>query len=107
MTAWLTFILGGLGTYAMRISFIAFLGDRTMPAAIERTLTYVGPAVFAAIVFPAVFGEAGVARLWNPDPGLIAAVLAGIVTWKTKNIPLMLAAGMVTLWLLQWSGWFG
>lgn len=107
MTTWLAFILGGIGTYLMRFSFIGVMGGRAMPAPLERALNYVGPAVFAAIVFPAVLGTAGVSRLWNPDARLIAAVVAGYFTWRTKNIPLMLVAGMVTLWLLQWSGWFG
>ncbi len=107
MTTWLAFILGGIGTYLMRFSFIGVMGDRTMPVPIERALNYVGPAVFAAIVFPAVLGNEGIARLWNPDPRLIAAIVAGYVTWRTRNIPVMLGIGMVTLWLLQWSGWFG
>ncbi len=107
MTAWLAFILGGLGTYLMRFSFIGILGDRRMPIPVARALNYVGPAVFAAIVLPAVFGDAGVARLWTPDPRLLASLVAGYVTWRTKNIPLMLVIGMVALWLLQWSGWFG
>ena len=103
MNAWLAFILGGIGTYLMRFSFIGGLGEREMPAPLTRALNYVGPAVFAAIVLPAVFGDAGFSRLWNPNPELIAAVVAGFITWRTKNIPVMLAAGMVTLWLLQWA----
>ena len=107
MTAWLAFLLGGMGTYLMRLSFIGLMGGRTMPASVERALSYVGPSVFAAIVMPAVLGDDGVNRLWSPDPQLIAALIAGYVTWRTRNIPLMLVVGMATLWLLQWSGWFG
>ena len=57
MTAWLAFLLGGMGTYLMRLSFIFFMGDRRMPAAVERALAYVGPAAFSAIMLPAMAQE--------------------------------------------------
>jgi len=104
-TALAAFLLGGLGTYLMRASFFAFMGDGLIPPVVGRALRYVGPAVFAAIFLPRVLGESGFATLGErPTPEIVAAVIAGGVGWKTRHVPLTLAVGMVSLWLLQWAG---
>ncbi|MDH3679510.1 MAG: AzlD domain-containing protein [Acidimicrobiia bacterium] len=105
MTAWLAFVLGGLATYAMRASFILFVARRSLPPAVERALRYVGPAVFAAIVFPLTLGDDGLARLAKPDARLLALVVGAGVMWRTRNMMATLSAGMLTLWLLQSQGW--
>jgi len=104
MSTWLTLALAGLVTYLMRASFITFWGDRALPPVFERSLRYVGPAAFAAIVGPAVVGDRGLSRLIAPDARLLAAIIAGLFIWKSKNMPATLVVGMVSLWLLQWAG---
>lgn len=105
MTALIAITLGGIGTYLMRASFIAILGDGVIPPVIARSLRYVGPAVFAAIVLPRVLGEDGLAALTDrPTPEMLAALVAGVVGWRTRHVPLTLLVGMVALWLFQWVG---
>ncbi|MEE9416467.1 MAG: AzlD domain-containing protein [Acidimicrobiales bacterium] len=104
MTVWLAFVLGGIATYLMRASFITFLGERALPPVLERSLRYVAPAAFAAIVLPATVGQKGMARFGAPDARLITLAVAGLVVWKTRSVPATLIIGMLMLWLLQWLG---
>ena len=36
------------------------------------------------------------------NPRFIAAVVAGLVTWRLKNVVWAIVVGMGMLWLLQW-----
>ena len=102
MTDWLIVISVGVGTYASRVSFIAGFGDRRLPPALEQALTYVAPAVFAAIVLPAVLlpdGSAAVDPAGNPR--FLAATLAAIAAWRFKSVIAVTVVGMTALWLLQ------
>ena len=102
MSLWLTIIAAGVITYLTRASFIA-LGDRvTLPPAIERALKYVGPASFAAIAAPAALGGDQFEEFGDDIPRLIAVTIAGLVIWKTRNVPASLIAGMGSLWLILW-----
>jgi len=99
----LTILIIGAGTYLFRLSFIGILGDRTVPAWAVPPLRYVAPAVLAAIVAPAVLlsdGSIDVSPASNPE--FLAAVLAGVVTWRLKNVIWALVVGMIALWILQW-----
>ena len=102
MRFWLIITAAGIVTYLTRASFIV-LGNRvTLPAMAERSLSYVAPAAFAAISVPLILGGDGFANFADDVPRIIAAVAAGAVVAKTRNIPISLAVGMSTLWLLTW-----
>lgn len=103
MSAWLIVVAVGAGTYLARVSFIGALGHRRLPAVAERALEYVAPAVFAALVFPAVLlrdGSIDVAPATNPR--LVAAALAALVAWRSKSVVAVLAVGMGALWILDY-----
>ena len=102
MTAWLAFVFGGLLTFGMRASFLLFGGDRALPAPVERSLRYVGPAVFAAIVAPAVFRPGDTGSLTVAP--VLALLVGGAVMWRTRNMLLLLGSGMAVLWILQAVG---
>jgi branched-subunit amino acid transport protein len=97
---WSTMVIAGIGTFAIRLSFIALLGrvERIPPLA-ERALRLVPAAVLAALVAPGVFRPEGVLDPWNDR--LLAAAVAALVAWWTRNVLATLVAGMVVLWLLQ------
>ncbi|MDH4276843.1 MAG: AzlD domain-containing protein [Acidimicrobiia bacterium] len=103
-TVWLAFLLGGLVTYAQRASFLLILGDRSLPAPVQRALRYVAPAAFAAIVAPRIFDSVSVSEFTAPDARLLAAVIGGVLMWKVRNLPVLLVVGMVVFWLLRWVG---
>lgn len=99
---WIAVILGGIATYASRVSFIAFGDKIELPDIVQSALRFVAPAAFAAISVPIVLGGDGFAAFSNDVPRIIAAAFASAVVWKSRNIPLSLITGMGTLWLLLW-----
>jgi branched-subunit amino acid transport protein len=99
---WLIIVVIGAGTYLTRISFIAALGRRGVPAVIEAPLRYVAPAVLAAIAIPAIVTPGGgPVDLTPANLRLVAAVVAGGVAWKTRNIGLTIVVGLVILGVLD------
>lgn len=90
---WFAIILSGIGTYAMRASFLVFAHRLVdVPPAIQRLLRQIPPAALAAIVVPALLRPTGHLDLWQPR--LLAGAVAGLVAWRTRNIALTLAIGI-------------
>ena len=100
-TLWLTMILMGLITFALRVSFIALAGRLEMPALVQRALRFVPAAVLSAIVVPALVFREGDLELTLSNEKLLAGLFAGLVAWYTKSIIWTIVAGMVALWTLQ------
>jgi branched-subunit amino acid transport protein len=98
---WIIFLLIGLGTFALRLSFIELYGTLRIPALLRRALAYVPASVLAALVLPAVFIQDRDAGLDWTNPQIPAAVLAGLVAWRTRSTLLTLGVGMGALWVLR------
>lgn len=93
---WTAIILAGIGTYALRASFLSAARKLVdLPPLTERILRQIPPAVLAALVVPALVRPGGDFDLWQPR--LLAGVLAAIVSWRTRNIALTLVVGMAVL----------
>ncbi len=100
---WVSVVVIGLGTFLTRLSFIGVFGDRDMPAWMARPLRYVAPAVMGAIILPAVMQPDGVVELLpTVNPRFLAAVIAAAVAYKWRNVSLVIAVGMSSLWVLDW-----
>lgn len=92
----------GAGTYLLRLSFIGIVGNRVMPNWALIPLRFVAPAVLAALIAPAVLLKDGALDLSpGSNPRAIAALVALLLAWKTKSVPLVIAAGLMTVWALQ------
>ncbi|NVK44522.1 MAG: AzlD domain-containing protein [Oceanospirillaceae bacterium] len=103
LSLWGLFLAVGLGTFALRLSFIELYGRLRIPVMLHRALAYVPASVLAALVLPAViFPGGGEFALANPR--IPAAAIAALVAWKSRNILFTLVAGMGTLWGLQALG---
>lgn len=97
---WVAILLSGVGTYAMRASFLVFahrLAD--VPPSIQRLLRQIPPAALAAIVIPALMRPEGQLDLWQPR--FLAGVVAALVAWKTRNIALTLVVGIGIVMLID------
>lgn len=97
---WITIVGSGLGTFAMRASFLAAahrLAD--VPTPVARVLRQIPPAVLAALVLPALVRPEGHFDLLQPR--LLAGVLAAVVAWRTANVGLTLVAGMAVVLALR------
>jgi branched-subunit amino acid transport protein len=102
MSGWLIVLAVGAGTYAARLSFIGALWKRRLPATAQRALEYVAPAVFAALVAPAVLLPDGAIDVTPAsNPRLAAAALAGLAAWRLNNVVAVIVVGMGSLWVLQ------
>lgn len=92
MTAWIVVGVVAAGTYAMRASLIMLIGRTGTPAWLDRALPFAGPAVIAALVAPALLAPSGSVDLIGLR--FVAALVAGVVAWRTHSIPLTLLAGL-------------
>jgi branched-subunit amino acid transport protein len=99
---WIAIVAIGLATFGFRLSFIYLFGRiDDVPPRIRRPLTYVPPAVLAALVVPDLVTVESTVTATLIDERLIAGVAAGVVAWRTENVFATIAAGMGVLWLLR------
>lgn len=101
MSIWWIMILGGLLTYATRLSFILLFGYVEIPGWLRRALKYVPPSVLTALIFPELLMHSGNLDISFGNFRLLAGVVAIIVAWRTRNMWLTILSGMLMLVLLQ------
>lgn len=94
MTFWAT-VAGMLAvTFGSRYAGLALRTD--LPAFWVRFLHFVPIAVFAALVTPSLQGGQGEGEI-----RLAAACLASVAAWRTRQLWVAIAVGMVAFWLLR------
>jgi branched-subunit amino acid transport protein len=101
MNIWLVMLIGGLLTFATRLSFIILLDRLHLPDWFWRGLRFVPVAVLSAIILPELTNPNGNFFLSWRNPQLLAGVVAILVAWKTKNVVLTIVAGMGALLVFQ------
>ena len=100
---WIVILGVGIGTYAIRLSFLGLIGDRALPRPLLRLLAYVPVAVMPGLVAPltvwpaATGGQPDAARL------LAAGVALAIGAWR-RSVLAAVAGGMATLYAALWAG---
>ena len=87
-----------------RLSFIALLGRIEIPPVWSRALRFVPAAVFTAVVIPLLFYVDGVVEVSLGNERLLAGLVAVLIAWRTRSVPLTLVGGMAMLWTLQAIG---
>jgi len=101
MNIWIIMIIGGLLTFATRLSFIFLLDRIKVPDWFRRGLRFVPVAVLSAIILPELTSPNNTLFLSWRNPELLAGLVAILVAWKTKNVLLTILAGMVALVIIQ------
>lgn len=98
-SAWIVILAVGLGTLALRGSFLIFAdrGGEVSPG-VERVLRMIPPAALAAIVALQLADPEGATGL---VARLVAASAAVAITWWRANLALALVVGMVTVVLID------
>ena len=94
---WITIALLGVGTFAIRFSFLGFAGERPLPAWALRALRYVPTSVLPALVAPMVLwpdATGGAADL----PRALAALTALVVGAVVRNVLAAIGAGLAVLY---------
>lgn len=92
---WILIVAIGLGTFAIRFSFLGLLGGRTLPPGVLRHLRYTAVTVIPAMMAPVL--------IWPSDTGgatdparLLAAAVTVAVGFVTRNLFAGLGAGALT-----------
>lgn len=98
---WITIIIVGLLTLAIRLSFIVFIGEMRVTPIVQQALRFVPIAVLSALISPALFFPNGLLNISFGNIRLIAGIIAILVAWRTKNVLLTIFSGMACLLLLQ------
>lgn len=104
MTTWLIILAVSAITFLLRASFVVFADPHRFPHAFRQALTFVPPAVLAAIVAPGLLLRDGVLDVSLANERLFAGLVAIVATIFVRNAMAAIAVGMSTLWLLQWLG---
>ncbi len=102
MSLWLVVLAAAAGTYALRVSFIALFGRLDdVPPRVERVLSYVPPAVLAALVLPELVFSDGALAVSLGNDRLLAGAIAAVVAWRTEDMLATVAVGMAVLYALS------
>ena len=97
---WSLIIYCGLITFLTRFTMIALLKKDTFNKRTKIILSYVPSAIFPAIIFPLIFlDDFGNLDLEN-NPKIMAAILAIIAGYLSKNIIITIFIGMTSYWFL-------
>lgn len=99
--AWIALIGLGLGSFALRFSFLGLIGDRPLPGWLMRHLRYVAVAVMPGLVAPLVLMPAATGGAFDPPraAAAVAAIAAGVVT---RNVLAAILGGAVVLYAGLW-----
>lgn len=99
---WVVIVAVAVGSYGLRVSFVALLGRLDeVPRLAERILRFVPAAVLAALVLPGLLVVDGSLALSVGNERLVAGALAALVGWRTENMFATITVGMVALWTLR------
>ena len=94
---WPAVLLAGLGTYALRASFLVSVdGSGDLPTRVETALGMVPPAVLAALVVPAVFAPDGTVAVAD-NPRLLAGAVAAATAWYTESVLATILVGLAVV----------
>lgn len=92
----LAIIAVGVGTYWMRALFVLALAGREFPRLALRTLEYVAPAVFGALVVSMLTSPDGSVQIGLPEAAGLAS--AAVVAARTRNQIYGLLVAMAVFW---------
>lgn len=99
MNLWLVILGAAVGSYLLRVSFVALFGRvDEVPPRVKRTLAFVPPAVLAALVFPELLLREGTLAVSPANDRLLAGIVAAGVAWHTEDMLWTVLVGMLALY---------
>jgi len=94
MTFWLT--LAGMVAVTFGSRYAGLARHTDLPDFWIRFLHFVPIAVFAALVTPSLQGNLGEGEI-----RLLAAIVAALAAWRTRQLWVAIVVGMAVFWLLR------
>lgn len=102
MRLWLVVVGAAVGSYLLRVSFVALFGRvDEVPPRVERVLSFVPPAVLAALVLPELLVRDGAFVVSLGNDRLLAGLVAAVVAWRTEDMLPTVVVGMLALYALS------
>ena len=98
--SWSLIVYSGIITFFSRSLTIVLLKKDTFNKKTKLILSYVPSAIFPAIIFPAVFLDDYGSFYFENNPKMIAAFIAIMVGYFTKNIIITIISGLIFYWIL-------
>lgn len=99
-TIWTVIAVLGIGTFAIRFSFLGLIGSRPLPEWVLRHLRYTAVAVLPGLVAPLVLWPAATGG--SPDAArLLAAIVTVAIGLWTRNVLAAIGAGAATLYAVM------
>ena len=105
MSDWFIILGMGLITHSQRLSMIVSTGRLTISEPLRRALRFAPAAVLSAILVPEMLQSGGSLDISVGNERMLAGLVAIAVAWRTQNMLLTVALGMLTLWILQAIDW--
>ncbi len=100
MMYWSLIIYCGVITFFTRFSMFFLLKKDIFNEKTKKILSFVPAAIFPAIIFPPIFlDDMGSVDL-ESNPKILAAIVAIITGYFTKNIIGTIFAGLISYWFL-------
>ena len=94
MTPLAVLLLGAVGTYLLRVTFILVVPAHRLPQRLRNALQLVGPAALAALVATDIcYSASHPSALW---PTIAAVIAAGIVAALSRNLGLTIVGGLLS-----------
>lgn len=100
--AWLLTIIIGIVTLLLRASFLLLPAGTSLPPLALRALRFVPAAVLPALIVPGIAFASEASPLPGINGRIVAAAIAILVAWRSRNVLLTIVVGMVILWLQQY-----
>jgi branched-subunit amino acid transport protein len=97
---WSLIIYCGIITFLTRFSMIALLKKDTFNKKTKIVLSYVPSAIFPAIIFPLIFLDNTGNLDFESNPKIVAAIVAVIIGYFSKNVIATIFSGIVFYWFL-------
>lgn len=94
---WLIIVLLGIGTFAIRYSFLGLIGDRELPEWVLRHLRYTPVAILPGLVAPLVLWPDATGG--ETDPARVAAAAVTVlIGYYFKAVVWAMIGGAATLY---------
>ena len=103
MNVWWIMLACGVGTFAIRLSFIAAEGKLTFPRWFQTLLPFVPVAALTALVIPELLMPQGTLWIAFNNARLVAGLIAIAIAVKTRSVLWTMIGGFAALALLNGS----
>ncbi len=98
---WLLMVAAGVGSFAIRYSFVGLLSKGEVPRWAVNLLRHVPAAALTALVITSMLPHGTESPGGVDSLRVVAVLLAGLVAWRTRSMLATIVSGMAGLWLLK------